>query len=117
MKGKGKNMKKVMLSVNYMNGKECSFACLCIGFKTRRHVYVNVQSSLDSERYLKVKKTDTYPENCHSAINFDSYRSIDVLEKDGLLDCRLEVLEDEAAIEKVKKVVKQYNKELNRFAS
>lgn len=104
-----------MLNVNFMADGQVNYACLCVGFMTRRHLYVNIQNSTDQTMYLRVKKTDTYAQDCHSAIDFDCYRCIDVSEQAGLSDEHLQVLEDEQIIEKVNEVVKWYNKGLKRL--
>lgn len=109
-------MRKALLEVEYMYDGEIGFAVLCVGFETRRNIYVKVESDCDSKKkYLKVRKKDTKISDCWSAVDFDVYREIEVPGSVGLMDKRLRVLEEESFIQRVDKVSLAYNKELDKM--
>lgn len=109
-------MRKVWLDVEQTCEGIVIFAYGCVGFETRRNLYVKIVTDKKTEKtYLKIRKKDTKISDSSCIVQFDVYRNIEVSCAIGLKDERLQILEDEQIIEKIDKVESWYCKILKKI--
>lgn len=112
-------MKKVSLNIVLMDEvtNVPGYAFFTIGFQTRKYLYVRIIEGQISKNhpaekmYMRVKKSDTKLAKVLSVVKFDVDREICVPYDEGLMDKRLEVLENQQIREELDSIEAWYNAE------